>query len=106
MLLTADGLSRMSAQTPEIAVSALQPGHAVAITSVLDANNLPGNTVAQHNVLTTAVLDDVRPRLSGTLAKALNAFEVLQVYAVHGSDAQLLGTATTNGLTLSLIHIS
>ncbi|WP_162876411.1 hypothetical protein [Achromobacter insuavis] len=102
VLLTADGLSRMSAQTPEIAVSALQPGNAVAITSVLDANNLAGNTVAQHNVLTTAVLDDARPRLSGTLAKALNAFEVLQVYAVHGGGAQLLGTATTNGLTWSL----
>lgn len=110
VLLTADGISRMSAQTPEIAVSALQPGHAVAITSVLDANNLLGSrgqtalgtSAPTSNVLATAVLDDARPRLSGTLAKALNATEVLQVYAVNGSGTQLLGTATTTGLTWSL----
>lgn len=110
VLLTADGISRMSAQTPEIAVSALQPGHAVAITSVLDANNLLGSwdqttlgkAAPASNVLATAVLDDARPRLSGTLAKALNATEVLQVYAVNGSGTQLLGTATTSGLTWSL----
>lgn len=42
VLLTSDGVSRMSAQTPEITVSTLRPGHAVAITSVLDSNNLLG----------------------------------------------------------------
>lgn len=110
VLLTSDGVSRMSAQTPEITVSTLRPGHAVAITSVLDSNNLlgtwdrtaRGQEVPRREVVTTAVLDDTRPRLSGTLGQALNAFEVLRVYAEHDGVVQLLGTANTDGLTWSL----
>ncbi|MFA1686344.1 hypothetical protein ACDY99_22905 [Achromobacter dolens] len=110
VLLTSDGVSRMSAQTPEITVSTLRPGHAVVITSVLDSNNLlgtwdrtaRGQEVPRREVVTTAVLDDTRPRLSGTLGQALNAFEVLRVYAEHDGVVQLLGTANTDGLTWSL----
>lgn len=110
VLLTSDGVSRMSAQTPEITVSGIQSGHVVTITSVLDANNLLGSwdrialgkAVPQYQVLTTAVLDDTRPSLSGTLGKALNAFEVLQVYTERDGVVQLLGTANINGLAWSL----
>lgn len=99
VLQATDGTSLISTLTPDVAVSVLRPGHAVTIGAVQ-----VGSGAASVDVLSGGgVLDNALPRLSGTLAQALNADEVVRVYLQDSTGARhFLGNAAASGSTWAL----
>lgn len=108
-----DGKSLMSVRTPNVTVAKLRSDLGIEITAVMDGNNGSARndanglatTVTSVNALTGAlVLDDARPKLSGTLSKALVPTEAVHVYAIDGNNVEYdLGIATTSDATWSLL---
>lgn len=113
VLLGFGGKSLMSVQTPDVTVSRLRPDIGIVITAVIDGNNVTSSTGANGltnyinaiNVLGGAgVLEDTRPRVTGTLTKALVQNEAVHVYAVDSAGVEHdLGIATSTGTNWSLL---